>query len=117
MMAIDASDADAAAVAARPAGPAPTMTMSKRCLSTGDNVHSVAGLDDAASLMGGAVDGRATFEANAHSAQRLPRLARDRSPKVLNAAIQQGGGDRCAFLDLDVDSVNCNDHAIVLAGE
>src|SRR3954452_2533836 len=67
-MATDASANDAAAAAARPAGPAPTMTMSKFRLSTGDDAHSIADRNDTTALVRLTVDDHAALEANAHTA-------------------------------------------------
>ena len=43
-----------------------------------------------------AVDRNAAFEADTHSAKSRSRFAGDRTPKLVDAAIEYGGGDRCS---------------------
>src|SRR4051794_20621991 len=71
----------AAHAAARPAGPAPTTSTSKRgsagasAPGIGRDLHAVADDGLARPAVGDAVDRHAALEADAHAAQRAPGLA------------------------------------------
>ena len=82
----------ACTAAAIPAGPAPTTTTAalSRSATRGD-FHAVAHRLEARASLRGTVDGDAALEADAHAAQRPPRLAGHRGADRAHARVPQRG--------------------------
>ena len=85
----------AAQAAARPAGPAPTTTTSKRSRVSfiGPHLHRFLAHGLAAPAMCLAVDGHPALHANSHPAQRSARFASNRAPKARLARLRDSSGD------------------------
>src|SRR4029079_13464302 len=97
---------EAAAAAASPAGPAPTIRMSVETLFTRYDLHSIADQDLAAQFVTDAVDRYTALKTNAHTTERPARLARHRCAKRLTARFENGGSNGRAFGRFDLSAVN-----------
>jgi hypothetical protein len=100
----------AAQAAAKPAGPAPTTTISNWSGRSfiGVDLHAFAANDLAGSAMGETVDGCAAFHANAHPAQRPSLLPLDGTAKAVLAGLSDCRGDDRADGDRDGAAVNAD---------
>src|SRR5262249_47189650 len=82
----------------RPAGPAPTTTISKLESPSliGSYFHSRLANNLATPTMLPAVDRHAAFHANTHSTKRPPRRSNDRPPKTRVPMNRDRGSDNCS---------------------
>src|SRR5262245_35460528 len=96
-----------ALAAARPAGPAPTMSTSKsRRSAIGADLHAVSAWRLAGEAVGLAVDGRTAFEADAYAAEGAAGGADDGTAEGGAAGQGQRRGDGHAGRDFKGSAVN-----------
>src|SRR4051812_80551 len=106
MIATDEVCAPARLAARSPAGPAPTITTSKRETSViASDPHARRDSGKAGALMGATVDGNTALVTDTHSAQRRARLATD-GQSQWKLGVHNGGGHGDSTRHHDGDPVH-----------